>query len=1825
MFKQFVALSLSLGILLSCSAPAFAEQPPQGDTASSSAVTQDEPAAGSDAQLPADGDENLPEDASSTPPASSQEVPEESEPETAQAAPQATGTPPQPEFGPNLDYAVLASYNGANGTYGDNGKPDEVMSNYTDNPGEIAVSGGRKGLVTFSLAGLADVAGWDNAALDLVQSHGQLAYENAELKAYLVEDYALDTVTWNTFPAKLEGTPEVQFKAGGGKYKATRCDITELVQWAAEQGLDHINIALEYVSGGQIWYGTDRYTDASKPEMTLGSYTPVLNLLDAPPAPPAPVFGTNLDAEVLYTYNGANGTYGDRGKADEVMSAYTDNPGEIAAWSGTRKGIVTFALDEAASTLEWDAAGLDLVQTHGKLGYDSVTLKAYLVEDYALDTVTWNTFPAKLEGSPEVEFKAGGEKYSATRCDVTELVRWATEQGLDHINIALEQTSSSKCIYYGTERYPTKPEDVSDNPGIVQGNCTPTLRLLKGAEEPVEKEWTVLYQEDFEDETAGQLPQGWKTGGSGTSAFAVAEEQDGKVLHADANGTEQTASTWCYTFIGEKTEGKAEFSIDFRLNTLDGIPYLGLSSNKKLPSYVVQGIIEKDTGRVYFFGEKPGEVPLATCTVGQWHNMRILMDLDTKKFDLYLDDTLLVENHDILCATNRSDYFSQVMLGVGGGSGATADFDLDNIVVRVEEEVQPPRFEILDGDSNLHPNEMRFLRYIDTEGEQGADASAYTYTTSNEAVATVTADGVMEAVAEGEANITLTAPDGRITSIHVTVTKDDTPEVYNMMKQRWRESVSITDAVDRENEHVQEYIQNLSAKGEELWDTMYKPGTTREFLWDLIYNGVEHTDGGWPVKLQFRNLKTLTEAFVTEGTSLYMDPEVGRTIVDSIEFITGSGEYPNGGWRYDGIFPESGNWWDWQIGASQPFSDILMMMEPYLEDEDILHYTDDILHSYCRDPNSQINVGGGSGSTDSANLTDNTISYLAQALLKADDEMMYRISDDDCMPKAMGIKDGYSSFGEGRYQDGSYICHGKFGYNGGYGADALKGVAFISNIIVGTEYDFPAEVIEPFYDFALEAYLPLLYQGKMMTIVNGRGISRPTPGGQEVLIGCNTLGRMLLLAQNAPEEFRNTVQSVAKYNLQGALKMFDYYGMSENVSTLVNFVNVMEDDSIQPMPYMEGIKMYGAMSRVVQTTDKYTAALAMLRKGDIAGCEGEYRENWHQNAGTLYIYNNDLEQFGEACWPTIDAHRLPGVTTDTTESPWIDGNVNYPDSPYAGGAEDGTNAAIFYSYSADHLRLDVRANKSYFFLPYGIVQMGTGIEGTTEATIETTIENRMLNEDGSNRVLINGEEYTAKGEKTTLQLDAGSWIHMEGNCEGADMAWYFPKAVEIEIQKELCEGNYNEINSGHDSEQYYQWYLKMGFNHGTGEVSNEEYLYVTLPGMSVDEVEEYARNNTLEIVESGEKAHVIKDNNGTTMAVNYWGDQPYHTDWLTLDTDDGKGGASVIVTEDAGLYTLSIADSKYGDATLKVTSDYPMNVQSKDDAITIVDDKTFTVDTTAAGGHSFHITFTLEGKTPTVTWPEASAIHYGQTLADSTLTGGSTRGSFAWAQPDLVPQEGVHSYEVVYTPENGEPVTGEVSVQVDADAPTITVEAPATARPGEKVEVTAQVSNRYNSEVEAPAVSRMTYTLDGEEIEFNGSVTLPDDSALAGKTIVITVYTDAQEGRYEAASAQWELKVESKPEPTATPEPTETPKPTETPDPTATPKPTETPVPTAIPDPSATPEPTATTPPSGGQDTGSGLPATGDNSPLFALAAAAALSVAGVAVLAANKKRGKNS
>lgn len=79
-----------------------------------------------------------------------------------------------------------------------------------------------------------------------------------------------------------------------------------------------------------------------------------------------------------------------------------------------------------------------------------------------------------------------------------------------------------------------------------------------------------------------------------------------------------------------------------------------------------------------------------------------------------------------------------------------------------------------------------------------------------------------------------------------------------------------------------------------------------------------------------------------------------------------------------------------------------------------------------------------------------------------------------------------------------------------------------------------------------------------------------------------------------------------------------------------------------------------------------------------------------------------------------------------------------------------------------------------------------------------------------------------------------------------------------------------------------------------------------------------------------------------------------------------------------------------------------------------------TVTITGKGNYGDSVTRNFmisKASAPNIQWPTASVIEYGQSLADSKLTGGSIEfGSFAWTDASIMPQSGTNSYRVTFIP-----------------------------------------------------------------------------------------------------------------------------------------------------------------------------------------------------------------
>jgi len=170
-------------------------------------------------------------------------------------------------------------------------------------------------------------------------------------------------------------------------------------------------------------------------------------------------------------------------------------------------------------------------------------------------------------------------------------------------------------------------------------------------------------------------------------------------------------------------------------------------------------------------------------------------------------------------------------------------------------------------------------------------------------------------------------------------------------------------------------------------------------------------------------------------------------------------------------------------------------------------------------------------------------------------------------------------------------------------------------------------------------------------------------------------------------------------------------------------------------------------------------------------------------------------------------------------------------------------------------------------------------------------------------------------------------------------------------------------------------------------------------------------------------------------------------------------------------------------------------------------------DANFAGSTSQPISQTVGQATPTVSWPTATGITYGQALSSSTLTGGSgsVPGSFAFTTPTTTPNAGTYNASVTFNPTDTtdyNTVSGTVSVAVAKATPTITWGAPAAITYGtalSSTQLNAAGSPPGGTFVYSPAAGTILGAGNGQTLSVTYTPTDTTDYTNATATVTINV------------------------------------------------------------------------------------------------------------------------
>lgn len=505
--------------------------------------------------------------------------------------------------------------------------------------------------------------------------------------------------------------------------------------------------------------------------------------------------------------------------------------------------------------------------------------------------------------------------------------------------------------------------------------------------------------------------------------------------------------------------------------------------------------------------------------------------------------------------------------------------------------------------------------------------------------------------------------------------------------------------------------------------------------------------------------------------------------------------------------PKCDNWWYNQIASPQSMGVLLIQMragKKHIPAE----LEEKILDRIRKD-------GGQPEKWTGANRTDIALHWIYRACLTANINDLIFALDNVYSPIVYTTAEGFQ-------YDNSYFQHGRQLYIGGYGDEILKGATQIAKYTHGTRFAMPNEKIDILSKFMRETYYPTM-RGKYMSFdVLGRSISR-----QNILDKSATklfAKRMIELDPEYADEFRDIIMRLegeadASYAITP--KHTHYYIGDYTLHQRPKYIFDVRLASKRTMRCEYG---NGENLKTYFLTDGCTN---IVRKGD------EYLDifpvwNWTRIPGTTSPQISPIPM-APSDWQT------PGFTT------------------FAGGVSDGLYGVTAYSYCDIIPQVNTCANKAWFFFDDEIVCLGSGINSTAKADVNTTVNQTLTSPD--KKVIITDSKGTRTLDQDSIVDFSSKWILHD------DIAYIFPEGGNIFVSQKEQSGSWYDINRSESKDEVTKDVFTLGINHKTNPI-DADYAYIVVPDQnSPKNVNKYLSKKNIEICANTPDMQVVKNNN----------------------------------------------------------------------------------------------------------------------------------------------------------------------------------------------------------------------------------------------------------------------------------------------------------------------------------------------------------------------------
>ncbi|MFJ8076380.1 polysaccharide lyase 8 family protein [Streptomyces sp. NPDC096176] len=706
----------------------------------------------------------------------------------------------------------------------------------------------------------------------------------------------------------------------------------------------------------------------------------------------------------------------------------------------------------------------------------------------------------------------------------------------------------------------------------------------------------------------------------------------------------------------------------------------------------------------------------------------------------------------------------------------------------------------------------------------------------------------------------------------------------------------------------------LDSTAGDLW-TRLDRSASRSALWSDLSPVTDPGNFGQ----SYTRLRTLATAWTTPGTSFTGSAELSSALVAALRFLHDR--------AYNATARESGNWWFWEIGSPRALMDCCVLLRTVVPAADLALYLRTV-DTFVPTPDRRTNSPA--LSETGANRSDKCVIVALRGLLGRDGGKISLARDglSDTRDSGRNSLFRYVTSGDGFYEDGSFVQHGAVAYTGSYGAVLLGGAAQMIALLAGSAWAVTDPKVSVVYEAVDRCFAPVIFDGLMMDALRGRAISRERSVDHDG--GADVISSILLLAEGAPaayaEKWRATVKGWIARNRT------DRYLARVGIAQVARSKTLLADDSVRPAGRATGHTVFADMDRVVHRRPGWAFALSLSSRR-IAGYEagnGENLHGWYTGDGMTYLYDaDDLSQFGDAFWPTVDPYRLPGTTVDTR--PRADAGTGAGTSLYRPTNVVAGGAALGGRFGVSAMELiaagsTLRARKAWFFLDNAVIALGAGISADDGRTIETVVENRNLHEAGEQRLLIDGRPQPGT-QGWSQAFGRAGWAHLEGVG-----GYVFPDGTALRALREERTGAWRIINVGADTggsaNPVTRRYLTLWLDHGTTP-ADATYAYVLLPGASPASTAAWRRSRPVRIVFNSVGAQAVEVRRDGLTAAHFW--QAGTAAGITAD-----GPASVLVTRRDEGVSVAVADPGRTGDTVTVRLPYPVfSVIRADDTVTV--------------------------------------------------------------------------------------------------------------------------------------------------------------------------------------------------------------------------------------------------------------------------------------------------